>query len=243
MKLRAFKIALAFLGISVHALADEPIVNQEIVKEALKTESPVETTTSVVVTPPVTVTPIMVPMTKPLVTAPYPVPVPVDYYRMNRFHVGVGFVLGIPSGVGLGVVANPFIDWLRLGASFQENVLSPGARFSIQVDPMALRPNLPIGVFIDGQYGFFVPGNVPGHAGDFPAIGYSYESLLGGLRLGKAHGFQFDLEAGYSHIGVTSRNFQETVSKNAVDIGGLTLANPTASVWAPSIQLGFTYLW
>lgn len=167
--------------------------------------------------------------------------------RIQSKHVfrgGFGMDVGVPSGVGIGFVFNPWIDWARINLSFQENVLSPGIRGSLQLDPFALLPKLPVGLFADFQYGFFPQGTVPGHSADLPSVGYTYESILGGLRLGKPNSFHWNFEFGASHMDITTGNFQSVVAKNGGSLGNLVLGNPTASGWiAPSFVTGFGVVW
>jgi hypothetical protein len=167
--------------------------------------------------------------------------------RIQSKHVfrgGFGMDVGVPSGVGIGFVFNPWIDWARVNISFQENVLSPGVRGSLQLDPFALLPKLPVGLFADFQYGFFPQGTVPGHSADLPSVGYTYESILGGLRLGKPNSFHWNFEFGASHMDISTGNFQSAVAKNGGNFGSLVLGNPSASGWiTPSFTTGFCVTW
>src|ERR1700722_8861283 len=85
--------------------------------------------------------------------------------------IGVGGDFGLPSGLATGITMHPKEDWLTANASLTYNALNFGGRFSLRFDPMAVAPNLPIGVFLDGQGGFAGAGNVPGHS-DLPSLGY-----------------------------------------------------------------------
>src|ERR1039458_58138 len=82
----------------------------------------------------------------------------------HPFRFGFGMDLGLPSGVALGFVLNPKLDWLRLQASLTYDYLSFGGRGSVQLDPLALLPNLPIGLFADIQGGFQPMATIPGHS-------------------------------------------------------------------------------
>lgn len=153
--------------------------------------------------------------------------------------VGFGADFGVPSGAALGVVVNPKLDWLRLQASLTYNYLTFGGRGSVQLDPMALLPNLPVGVFGDLQGGFFPTVTIPGHS-DLPGIGYDYANLYLGLRLGKPNGFHWNFEGGESYMHVNTSNFQGVVG---TPVSGLTLGNPTVNGWIPSFVTGFTVVW
>lgn len=159
----------------------------------------------------------------------------------HPFRIGFGMDIGVPSGAAVGVVVNPKVDWVRLQASLTYNYLAFGGRASLQLDPMALLPKLPIGLFADVQGGFFPRANVPGH-NDLPQVGYDYVNVYGGLRLGRPNGFHWNLEIGPSYMHVATNNFQSLVSKTGTS--GLTLGNPTVNGWVvPTFETGFTVVW
>lgn len=158
----------------------------------------------------------------------------------SRWRAGFGMDLGVPSGIALGFVLHPATDALSLEAAFTENVLSPGGRMSLKLDPMALAPRLPVGLFLDAQAGAFGRGSVLGRS-NLPHIGYSYENLFLGLRLGKASGFNWFFEGGFTHLNVTTSNFQAVLTDKPA---GLTVGNPYASAWAlPGALTGFNVVW
>jgi hypothetical protein len=153
------------------------------------------------------------------------------------FRAGFGASVGLPSGFGVGLVVNPWIDWARVELSLQNNVLSFGGRASLQIDPMTIKPRLPVGLFGDLQYGFFPKGSIPGHSSDYPSVGYDYESILLGLRLGRPNGFHWSLEAGPSHLNASTGNFQAVTGKSS----SVTVGNPTVSGWIfPAVETGFS---
>jgi hypothetical protein len=172
-----------------------------------------------------------------VVVAPAPRPY-APHHR--RWRLGPSLDVGVPSGITLGIVFNPWVDWVRLGAGLSDNVLHTGGRFSLQLDPMALMPRLPIGLFGDFQAGGFSKGSIPGHSADLPTVGYTYESLMAGLRLGRpGAGFKFVLEAGTTHLNVSSGNFASVVNNNGGGSSGLTIGDPKVSGWAsPAFDLG-----
>lgn len=156
----------------------------------------------------------------------------------HPFRIGFGADVGVPSGAQVGVVVNPFIDWARVEVSLGYNYLSFGGRASLQLDPMALLPNLPVGLFADVQAGFFPTSAVPGHS-DLPKVGYDYLNLYGGLRLGKPNGFHWNLEVGPTYMHANTSNFQSILSKTGSS--GLTVGNPSANIWlVPTFVTGFT---
>lgn len=154
--------------------------------------------------------------------------------------VGFGMDLGVPSGVALGVVVHPKIDWLSAQASLTHNVLNFGGRLSVKLDPLALKPNLPIGLFFDAQGGFAAQGNIPGHS-DLPSLGYDYLNLYGGLRLGKPNGFHWNFEVGPTYLHASTDNFQAVLKSGTP---GLSVGNPTVNGWVtPTFVTGFEVVW
>jgi hypothetical protein len=159
----------------------------------------------------------------------------------HPFRIGFGMDVGVPSGAALGVVFNPKVDWARLQLSVTYNYLTPGGRASLQLDPLALLPNCPIGLFADVQGGFSPESSVPGHT-DLPQVGFDYVNLYGGLRFGKPNGFHWNFEAGPSYMHVSTANFQSLVSKTGTT--GLVVGNPTVNGWlVPTFVTGFTVVW
>jgi hypothetical protein len=165
-------------------------------------------------------------------------PPPVVVANPHPWRIGFGMDLGVPSGVSLGVVVHPKVDWLSVEGSFTENVLSPGGRLSVKFDPLVLATNFPIGVIADLQGGFFGRGSLPGHS-DLPSIGYDYVNLYGGFRFGRAQNFHWLIEAGPSYLSFNSNNFQSVVKSSSVLVG-----NPTVTGWVtPTFVTGFEVVW
>lgn len=161
----------------------------------------------------------------------------------HPWRLGFSLDVGVPSGIALGLVLHPNTDYLSLGVAFTENVLSPGVRGSIQFDPFAALPRLPIGLFLDLQGGYAADGVVPGHSNNLPAIGYDYLNMYGGVRLGKLSGFHWVFEAGPSYIHATTNNFQVVLNGSSVD-QNLKLGNPTINAWVlPTFITGFAITW
>lgn len=159
----------------------------------------------------------------------------------HPFRIGFGMDLGVPSGAAVGVVVNPKADWVRLQASLTYNYLAFGGRASLQLDPLALLPKVPIGLFADVQGGFYPRANVPGHS-DLPQVGYDYLNLYGGLRLGRPNGFHWNIEVGPSYMHVATNNFQSLVNKTGTS--GLMAGNPVVNGWlTPTFETGFTAVW
>jgi len=158
----------------------------------------------------------------------------------HPLRVGFGMDVGVPSGAALGVVVHPKVDWVSAQLSLTHNVLNFGGRLAVKLDPMALKPNLPVGVFFDTQGGFAANGTIPGHS-DLPGLGYDYLNLYGGLRLGKPNGFHWNLEVGPTYMHISTSNFQSVVGSAPKT---LTLGNPTVNGWlVPTFVTGFEVVW
>jgi len=159
----------------------------------------------------------------------------------HPFRMGFGMDVGVPSGAALGLVVHPKVDWVSAQLSLTHNVLALGGRLSVKLDPFALKPDLPIGLFADFQGGLTGQGNIPS-MNDYPSVGYSYLNLYGGLRLGKPNGFHWNFEAGPSYIYATTEGFQAFADKKGSK--GLAVSNPTVSAWVtPTFVTGFEVVW
>jgi hypothetical protein len=190
-------------------------------------------------------TPSLPPFNKDPIVAPAPAPTPevVNEPSHHPFRMGFGMDLGVPSGAAVGLVVNPGLDWVRAQASLTYDYLSFGGRGSLQLDPFALLPNCPIGLFADVQGGFQPEANIPGKS-DLPAVGFDYVNLYGGLRLGKPNGFHWNFEAGPTYMHVSTRNFQSIVNQAGSGSGNLVLGNPQVNGWlVPTFETGFTVVW
>lgn len=160
----------------------------------------------------------------------------------HPLRLGFGMDVGVPSGASLGLVVHPKVDWVSVQPSLTYNGLAFGGRLALKLDPMALinHANLPIGLFVEAQGGFFGQGTIPGHS-DLPSLGYDYLNLYGGLRLGKPNGFHWNFEVGPTYLHATTGNFQSVVGSNG---SGLTIGNPTVDGWVvPTFVTGFEVVW
>lgn len=160
----------------------------------------------------------------------------------NRWHAGFEIGLGVPAGATVSLVVNPRLNWLQLGAGVGYNYLAFGPEGFVKLDPLALLPKVPIGIFGEFRAGIFPVENIPGHSSDIPGVGYSYESFQAGLRLGRAdHGFRWDFKVGEAHIDAHTSNFQSRVASG--NTSGVTFGNPTASGWIPAVSMGPSFVW
>lgn len=156
----------------------------------------------------------------------------------NHLRIGIGAGFGFPSGGSVDLTVHPFVDWLRLQGSATYNYLSVGYKFGVQLDPInMLLPDSGVGLFGDLQYGVSPMSSIPGQT-NMPNVGYTYTCLFGGLRLGNAKSFHWDIEAGYGWIAVNTTNFQSVLNNNANN--NVKVADPTATIQgAPTFLTGF----
>lgn len=153
----------------------------------------------------------------------------------HPLRLGFGADLGVPSGVAVGAVVHPKIDWASAQLSLTHNAINFGGRLSVKLDPLALRPNLPIGVFFDIQGGIAGHGNIPGTTG-LPPVGYDYFNFYGGLRLGKPNGFHWNIEVGPTYMVAHTNNFQNYIG----EVKNLTVSDPVVKAWLiPTFVTGF----
>jgi hypothetical protein len=169
-------------------------------------------------------------------------PDPNAHAYVRTWHLGPDFSVGFPSALNVGLAFNPFLNWAQVGVGVSWDYLSWGAYGSLKLDPLALLPKVPVGLFEDTQIGFLGAGTVPDQHG--LAVGYSYQSFMAGLRLGRAdHGFRWNIEAGESHLNVAARNFNSFIQAEAgSNQNGLTVANPHVAGWFPAVSTGFSIL-
>jgi hypothetical protein len=148
--------------------------------------------------------------------------------------VGMQFDVGAPDGVALGVVVRPYVNWARLNLSGTYNVLAPGIRGGITLDPI----KFPVAPTLTFEGGRSFNGDLPGKH-NLPEVGYDYMNLHLGLEFGNRDHWRFFLQGGPSWLHVTTGNFQSVVGSSDAS---LVIGNPTANVAIlPTAKLGFAY--
>jgi hypothetical protein len=152
----------------------------------------------------------------------------------NKFRLGAGLDVGVPSGGSLGIVMSPWIPQLKLGVYGSYNGLAPGMKGSATIDPF----NFPVSLTLTGEVGGFWAGQVPGVNGS-PSVSYTYENLLLGLEFGKRTGFRFYFRGGLTHLDANVSNFQNTFTPPA----NVSVGNPHLSATAaPAVAIGLQWL-
>lgn len=179
----------------------------------------------------------------PAATPTQNAPAPLPPAPRHVLRLGFGADLGVPSGLAIGLVVHPMVDWVSLQASFTETYVAPGGRLSVKLDPFALMPRLAIGLFADFQGGFAAREGLP--ASNLPAVGYDYFNAYLGLRLGRPNGFNWVIELGPTYMHVNTDGFQSVISQSGnSNLNGLTVNNPTVNGWmVPTFVTGFSVVW
>jgi hypothetical protein len=176
-------------------------------------------TPSMMVAPEPTVFPSAAPAgsTVPLQGIYYPAP------KQERHHwVGMRFSIGVPSGVLLGLDVFP-VRWGHLNISGGYAGLGPVIEGSLGVDPI----KFPISPIVDVVFGGALPGHVPGV--NMPEVRYTYQELLGGLRLGSRNKAGFILEGGGGWLQGSTSGFQQFINANTNTPSSITLGEPSVS--------------
>ena len=143
--------------------------------------------------------------------------------------VGVGLDVGVPDGVAVGVVVRPVVNWLRLEAAGTYNLMAPGIRGGLTLDPV----NFGVAPTFTFEGGHAFEGNVP-HIDKQIGVQYNYANLHLGLEFGRRDYWRIFLRGGVSYLDLQTSGFQ-----NATKVGGFNLDNPSFDGWLPSAKLGF----
>ncbi len=151
----------------------------------------------------------------------------------DKLRLGFGMDVGVPDGAAVGIVASPWLPWLKVEGAGTYNYISEGMRGSVTLDPF----KSPISLTLTGDLGGYFPGSIPG-VNKSPTFGYVYENALLGLEVGKRTGFRFFLRGGVSHADVSVSNFNQAFTLPT----GAMVGNPNVSLLMPSAKLGFTWL-
>ncbi len=143
--------------------------------------------------------------------------------------------MGVPDGVGLGIVVRPKLNWLRLNLSGTYNVMAPGIRGGFTLDPI----KFPVAPTFTLEGGHAFEGRLPGSK-DLPSFSYDYLNLHGGLEFGKRDSFRFFIHAGPTFMNAYTSNFAESIGNANKSI---YISDPTISVrLIPTAKLGFTLM-
>jgi hypothetical protein len=155
--------------------------------------------------------------------------------------LGLGADVGVPSGASIGIVACDNYCAFRAQVSMTYNAMNLGGRASIKLDPLALFPRNPVGLFFDLQGGIAGQGSIPGTT-NLPPLGYDYLNFYGGLRFGRARNFHWLLEVGPTMLVANTSNFQHYVDNNGTT--NVKVSNPKVSAWiVPTFVTGFEIVW
>lgn len=144
--------------------------------------------------------------------------------------VGLDFSAGLPSGLAVGVVVHPAVNWLHLNVA-GTYALSPGLLFGATFDPMPWA----VGLTLTPEAGFVGKADLPG-VKNSPQFNYQYESILLGLEFGRRSNWRFYIRGGPTHINANSYEFSKILNLTDPTI---TVGNPTVGGWLPTGRVGF----
>jgi hypothetical protein len=145
---------------------------------------------------------------------------------------GVTTDLGLPDGAAFGVVVRPKFDWLRLNVAGTYNLMAPGVRVGVTIDPIAfvIAPTLTV------EGGHSWAGRLP--IGDAPTVGYTYANFHLGIEAGNRARFRFFVRGGVSWIDATGAG---NVQGGSGGTSGVGIINPSYAGWlAPTAKLGIS---
>lgn len=146
---------------------------------------------------------------------------------------GFGFDVGAPDGVGINFVVRPNVDWLRADIGVTYNVISPGIRGGLTLDPInfIIAPSFTI----DGGYTFM--GNIPGKS---TQLDLTYVNFHPGIEIGSRKSFRFFIHAGPSYLYSTGNHVDNLLGNKSTEF---KLYNTSVSGWfTPTAKLGFVIL-
>ncbi len=151
---------------------------------------------------------------------------------------GLQLDLGVPVGVALAAVAQPF-DVLRLDAGFGYDLIAFGLKGGVTLAPFrwAVSPTLGVeaGHYFAGDASRFASGSSAATRILLSSVGYDYVSADVGLEVGPRSRYLFYLRAGIAQLFGSVKNV-DAAFKQA------TVADASASARLPAVRLGLVYL-
>lgn len=147
--------------------------------------------------------------------------------------IGIQTDFGIPDGMSLGLTIKPNLSWLRINVSGTYNLMAPGIRAGLILDPIdyVISPVLAFEAGASGR------GTIPFIDKNYD-ISYNYINLHTGLEFGNKNKWKIFFHLGPSLIFMKIYDFSRDFNNNQ----GLLLKDPTVSAIAnPTIKIGVVY--
>jgi len=123
---------------------------------------------------------------------------------------------------------------LRLGLSFQENVVAPGGRASVVLTPFkwVVAPELEVdgGVFARETLPFAINGSKSLN------LQYDYANFLVGVAFGNRNKAQFTISGGASYIAANLGGLSQSAH-----VSGFSIGNPSFDGFIPTGKLGVVF--
>lgn len=154
--------------------------------------------------------------------------------KADPIRVGGSVDLGLPSGLGVGVVVAPKVDWLHLGGSLRFNGISPGVEGSVVLSPI----HYVVSPQFEFDAGAFFRENMPFNIdNDKFNLQYNYANFMLGLALGNRDKTQFVLSGGAAYIDANIGGLGQ-----ASHISNAFFSNPDFHGWTPAAKLAVVFL-
>lgn len=152
----------------------------------------------------------------------------------DPINVGGSIDLSVPDGLGVGVAVQPWTQYFRVGASLQDNYISPGLRASVAFTPI----KFPIFPELEIACGWFSRQNIPFSINGVSNLNlqYNYADFLFGIGFGNRDRAMLLLSGGVSFIDANMGNIGPSIH-----ISNAYFDNPTFKGWVPSAKLGTVF--
>lgn len=153
-----------------------------------------------------------------------------QYSASDVKHFGLGFSLGIPEGIALGLIIRPNIKWIHFEAAGTYNAIAPGIKGGVTLDPTSwvIGPSLTL------EAGHSFMGKVPTKSAE---VDITYYNLYAGLEFGSQSNFRFFLRGGPSYVIMHGNHVEDLFGPND---GNIKFTNSSLKGWfVPTGTMGF----
>lgn len=148
-------------------------------------------------------------------------------------YVGAQFDLGVPDGFGLGLVVKPKVSWLRINVSGTYNLIAPGVRGGITIDPI----DYVISPILSFEAGGTGRGTIP-YLNRHYDISYNYINFHTGVEFGNKNKWKIFLHLGPSLVNIKTYNFANSIDNSQK----LLITDPLISlIGNPTFKFGAVY--
>jgi hypothetical protein len=233
-----YLFTLAILTFSMSSFAQEakvtPAETPPAQEQIVPTEVPIETPAPVINIP----SPIVAPL--PPVAQPIPTATVVNTpskeaalpNKSEHKNFGLAVDVGVPDGLAIGFAAKPNVPWLRLELAATYNILAPGIRGGVTIDPI----NFFIAPTFTLEAGHSFYGTIPSKSAQ---VDLTYVNFHPGVEFGTQKSFRFFIHAGPTFINATGNNLESLFDNSQLNV---KLNNTSVNGWiTPTAKMGFVY--